>query len=208
MQRHGFTLVELLVATAVFTAGFLAAFSLFLAGTRARTKADDLTHLAFATTTIAEEIALGMPTISTSTLNNYLPTGGLITDDPDARLYSYPGIPGIWFRVEDSQPAFFRSADPSRLPDQCPAVRLTLFVYRDTRISGSSTSAFLEKDDLLVINRRAGLVRGWNDYEDDLRADDLRLPDETTSTKAKDAFLNRLVAASLAVRQEIIVPRN
>lgn len=102
-MRRGFTLVEMLVATAVFLLGFTACFALFLGGVRFRTRADDLTRLGLAASSLVHEIAIdsgkhgpggGKPC---DYVGNGRADDGAEADDKE--LYAYPSSPGIWYRV-------------------------------------------------------------------------------------------------------------
>lgn len=106
-MRRGFTLVEMLVATAVFLLGFTACFALFLGGVRFRTRADDLTRLGLAASSLVHEIAIdsGKPTGTPSPPSAYVGQGRAdLPETPpstiaDTPLYAYPSSPGIWYRV-------------------------------------------------------------------------------------------------------------
>ena len=111
-QRRGFTLVELLVATAVFTFGFTAAFGMFLAALRYRTLADDTIKLSLAASSLPEEIAIGKTGTPVTPPPNPFPPSQYVGDglpvyaatppSPTTSddFLSYPSIPGTWYRVE------------------------------------------------------------------------------------------------------------
>jgi len=101
----GFTLVEMLVATAVFIIGFVGVFVLFLSGIRFRKMSEDLTRTALATSSLVNEIRVdagreggGVPAIPADYVGD-----GFASDNSDAKnlddLYPYPQQPGIWYRV-------------------------------------------------------------------------------------------------------------
>ena len=224
LQRSGFTLVELLVTAGIFVVGFVAVFGLFLAATKARSRADDLTHLSFASTAIAEELALGGAQ-TPDTLAAYRGSGGLLPPvaaealhDPFL-LYRYPGIPGIWYRVEAVQDLAGREATGSEddgIDNASAIARLHLLVYRDTRLEGnveglgSTTVSYITGGDFVLVNRRSTMVPGLFNNADfgqpiiDPPREDLG---ETSDTTRGAALIDRLVGAGLAMRQEIIIPR-
>ena len=58
MNRRGFTLVEMLVATIVFLIGFVAVFGLFLGGMRFRKLSEDTTRASLAASCLVDEIRI------------------------------------------------------------------------------------------------------------------------------------------------------
>jgi prepilin-type N-terminal cleavage/methylation domain-containing protein len=109
-SRAGFTLTELLVATAVFIIGFSAAFSMFLSAVRYRAFADSTTRNAMATASEMGEIYLdsGTETANLGPVRPSLYSGnGDATQPPNAAtgmsvpLYVFNGIPGALGRVKN-----------------------------------------------------------------------------------------------------------
>lgn len=101
-MRRGFTLVEMLVATAVFALGFTSCFALFLAGVRYRTQAEDLTRLSLASSSLINEIAIDSGKRlngSTGAPADYVGKGVADATPPtNFELHPYPGT-GTWYRV-------------------------------------------------------------------------------------------------------------
>ena len=123
MRSRGFTLIEMLVATGVFLIGFTAAYTMFLAGTKARVQADGILRMSLAASSIVEEIRLeaGREKAGTSRTvpaattcppyppSDYVGCGfAAIGTEPVAAnpapsladpMYRYDLQPGIWYRV-------------------------------------------------------------------------------------------------------------
>jgi len=109
--RSGFTLTELLVATAVFIIGFTAAFSMFLSAIRYRTFADSTARNAMAAASQMGEIYLDSGTepgtgpvdpakySGNGDATNTLETG---QTGMNTLLYTFNGIPGGMGRVRGS----------------------------------------------------------------------------------------------------------
>ncbi len=106
MVRTGFTLVEMLVATMVFVIGFVAVYSLFLAGMNYRHESDRLTGTALAATSLisnwrlemAEGWDLGSGDVAPGDLvGDGDPTNGAESGE---ELFPYPDDPNIWYRVD------------------------------------------------------------------------------------------------------------
>ena len=111
MHRRGFTLLELLVATGVFMFGFVAVYSMFLAGVRNRQLADTITRTSLAATSIIAEIRMhagreGLvgnqgPHAPSMYTGDGLAYNGSELDGADAFYCRFDGQPGIWYRVRD-----------------------------------------------------------------------------------------------------------
>jgi prepilin-type N-terminal cleavage/methylation domain-containing protein len=116
--RRGFTLVELLVATAVFVIGFAAVFALFLSGVRFRKLADDTTLTATLASSLLTEVYLDSGRLD-GTATAPSPPGpaepqqydgdGHNNDTPaaqwkDKQLFAYPGVPGTAYRIAGPPP--------------------------------------------------------------------------------------------------------
>jgi len=106
MRRHGFTLIEMLVATAIFAVGFVAVFGLFLAGIRFRKMSEDLTRCSLASSSLVSEFAIdaGRETAAPCAPSLYEGDGFADTasthdSDPDM-LGRYRAQPGVFYRVE------------------------------------------------------------------------------------------------------------
>lgn len=101
-MRRGFTLIEMLVATAVFALGFTSCFALFLAGVRYRTQAEDLTRLSLAAGSLVNEIAIDSGKHGPGGKPDDYVGNGRADDGAEGGLdlYPYPGT-GTWFRVLD-----------------------------------------------------------------------------------------------------------
>lgn len=136
MRRRGFTLTEMLVATAVFAVGFVGVFGLFLAGIRFRKMSDDLTKCSLAASSLVAEIRIdaGREGGTTPMLpSDYVGDGFAAAPDGAAdELYPYPAMPGMWYRVlscTDALPAP-GPAGGDKVPDDAAAtaIRLRLVV--------------------------------------------------------------------------------
>lgn len=101
-MRRGFTLIEMLVATAVFALGFTSCFALFLAGVRYRTQAEDLTRLSLAAGSLINEIAIDSGTRGPLGRPDDHLGNGRAGDGAEASfdLHPYPGT-GTWYLVLD-----------------------------------------------------------------------------------------------------------
>jgi len=103
-MRRGFTLVEMLVATAIFVIGFMGVFALFLSGIRFRKLSEDITRTALASSSLITEIRIdaGREGGGARAPQDYQ-GDGLAVDATDALspddLYPYAQQPGIWYRV-------------------------------------------------------------------------------------------------------------
>lgn len=102
--RHGFTMLELLVATAIFLTGFIAAYTMFLVGMRNRQLADAITNTAIAATSIRTEIALRAGREDGGPRPPSLYVGNGFADDgkEDGAFHRYLDQPGIWYAVTRS----------------------------------------------------------------------------------------------------------
>jgi prepilin-type N-terminal cleavage/methylation domain-containing protein len=144
-MRRGFTLVEMLVATAVFALGFSSCFALFLAGVRYRTQAEDLTRLSLASGSLVNEIAIDSGKrlgSATGAPSEYLGRG--VADGSPATgfdLFPYPAT-GTWYRVVACTD-LANGDDPAS-----PTLHLTLLV-----VSFAASSPTL---DLKEVARRVG----------------------------------------------------
>jgi prepilin-type N-terminal cleavage/methylation domain-containing protein len=116
--RHGFTLVELLVATAVFVIGFAAVFTLFLSGVRFRKLADDTTLTATLASSLLTEVYLDSGTLHGVNVSDAaMPIdydGDGRGDDvvltgsqtwKDKPLFGYAGVPGTAYRIAGPPPS-------------------------------------------------------------------------------------------------------
>lgn len=108
MNRRGFTLLEMLVASMVFVVGFVAVFTLFIAGLKFRAQGDLETRSAIALRNLVEEIQLDAGTESKAPLppSAYIGSGfadpqdkKLATSGGDDELIPCPGMPGLFYRV-------------------------------------------------------------------------------------------------------------
>ncbi|MCK6488222.1 MAG: type II secretion system GspH family protein [Planctomycetes bacterium] len=143
-MRRGFTLVEMLVATAVFALGFTSCFALFLAGVRYRTQAEDLTRLSLASGSLINEIAIDSSKHGAGDGSPATYVGnGRADDGPETslELYPYPAT-GTWYRVVACTD-LAGSNDPAS-----PTLHLTLLV-----VSFAASSPTL---DLAEVARRVG----------------------------------------------------
>jgi prepilin-type N-terminal cleavage/methylation domain-containing protein len=105
-HRHGFTLIEMLVATGVFVIGFVAVFGLFLAGVRFRKLSDDTVRCSLAASSLVNEIRIdaGKEGGVAHAPADYVGDGFALVAEPwtgnmSDQLFPYPGQPGIWYRV-------------------------------------------------------------------------------------------------------------
>jgi prepilin-type N-terminal cleavage/methylation domain-containing protein len=108
MVRSGFTLVELLVATAVFVIGFAAVFGLFLAGMRFRKLADDTVLTSALASSLVAEVYLDSgkeggsgPAVPSWYIGDGLATSQEPVAGKATQLFAYPGIPGTEYRIVD-----------------------------------------------------------------------------------------------------------
>lgn len=109
MNRRGFTLTEMLVATIVFLVGFVAVFGLFLGGMRMRKLSEDTTRASLAASCIIDEIranAGGGNVAAPALPDKYVGDGfatttttGKTDSGITACFYPYQPIPGTWYRV-------------------------------------------------------------------------------------------------------------
>ncbi|MBA3687140.1 MAG: prepilin-type N-terminal cleavage/methylation domain-containing protein, partial [Planctomycetes bacterium] len=135
MTRRAFTLLEMLVASAVFVIGFVSLFALFLAGIRYRKLSEDVTRSSLAAASLVAEFRLEAgwenhppypPAVGAAAPSEYIGdgfagNGVAATDSPDI-LYRYANQPGIWYRVtQASGLAGLDNADTT-------AVRISLVV--------------------------------------------------------------------------------
>lgn len=128
-MRRGFTLVEMLVASAIFLFGFMTVYSMFLVGVHNRTLADATTRGATVASSVIAEIRLGATneaassatTSAWATPSNYIGDGfpdqtdrpgvdrsgtpitdaELVTDpyNDQASFFAHPDQPGMYYRV-------------------------------------------------------------------------------------------------------------
>jgi len=113
-MRRGFTLIEMLVASMVFITGFVAVFTLFLAGTKLRAQGDLDTRAAMAIRNLTEEIQLDAGREASTAIImplDYIGRGFPTsaegeTEPPEAKLedefFSCPGLPGMFYRVVEA----------------------------------------------------------------------------------------------------------
>ncbi len=111
MTRRGFTLLEMLVASMVFVVGFVAVFTLFIAGMKFRAQGDLETRSAIALRNIVEEIQLDAGTESKAPVppSSYVGSGfvepkdkRLAVDAGEDSLIPCPGMPGMFYRVMEA----------------------------------------------------------------------------------------------------------
>lgn len=109
-MRRGVTLIELLVASAVFTIGFVAIYGLMAVGMRHRALADRLARCAVAASSLQAEMRLraGSEHAAPWAPQLYVGAGGLLSDghegsDVPGRFYPWPDQPGILYRIEQAQ---------------------------------------------------------------------------------------------------------
>ena len=111
-MRRGFTLLEMLVATAIFVTGFLAVYTMFLVGVRSRTVADATTRGAIVATSLMSEMrlrAINDPVGSSANtpaawLGDGIPPAlgadSLDNTSWDAQFYAHPDAPGMYYRID------------------------------------------------------------------------------------------------------------
>lgn len=153
--RKGFTLVEMLAASAIFAVGFVAVFSLFLLGVRYRSMAEDITRLSLASNSILDELALDAGRDAGGGKGPFAPSdyigNGRAKGEPTAidfanatpdevRLYPYPGIPGTWYRVISCGNLTGDAADLAS-----PTLHLRLFLVAATLDAGNPTFEELKR---------------------------------------------------------------
>lgn len=215
-MRRAFTLLELLVATGVFVVGFVAVFSLFLAGMRFRKLADDTTRGALAASSLVHEIRIdsGTEDIGGAGTDAYEPgdyigNGLAGTANPVAgspyvvmadELYPYPQQPGTWFRVLDStdvlgsrEQADANAIDPTLDPVNQPHLSNTLHV-KLLVLPFSTTDAklsFTELQRRLRVRDDAGTV----------------LNKDSTDSGETRAFIDTLVKRGLATYYDAVILR-
>ena len=106
MPRRGFTLLEMLVATLVFTFGFVAVYGMFLVGMRHRVLADATTRCATVAQSLIAEMRLRaairpgtMPPAAVAFEGDGDPDGGA----ESGTFFAYPDQPGIYYRVHEAE---------------------------------------------------------------------------------------------------------
>jgi prepilin-type N-terminal cleavage/methylation domain-containing protein len=196
MNRRGFTLVELLVATAVFVFGFTAAFGMFLAALRYRTLADDTVKLSLAASSLPEEMAIGMVDTVVplpAAPSHYLRTGSLLVYPGGATsddLLPYPGVPGSWYTVESATDVLGGDDAAST------TVHARILVLAFSQAQGTSLPL------LTVWNR---LRPRANDMPSGVAWPGFQATDLTPEQKA--AFIDMLIRRGMAVRQTAVIVR-
>jgi prepilin-type N-terminal cleavage/methylation domain-containing protein len=199
MRRSGFTLIELLVATGVFLLGFTAAFGLFLVAIRYRTLSDSMSRLAWATSSLVNEVQIGNPALTGGPLppSDYVGSGTLLKDkttgavqiDTD-RFYSYAGSAGIWYLVE-------RSTDLLGGDDaNSPTVHISLVTLVDDTVDPDSEYN-ADGIPLRDLDRRLKLVEKPSVNQADYKIS------EPLGREAIDAMIRR----GLALRTTAVVAR-
>ncbi|MBA2479453.1 MAG: prepilin-type N-terminal cleavage/methylation domain-containing protein [Planctomycetes bacterium] len=127
-MRSGFTLVELLVASAVFVIGFVAVFALFLSGMRFRKLSDDTTMTAALATSMMGEIFIDSgsqggtdgPAFPSDYIGDGVAkaataagaVGGEIPNKMQTQLFPYQSIPGAYYRVDACTDPLLVTDDP------------------------------------------------------------------------------------------------
>jgi len=148
MARRGFTLIEMLVATAIFAVGFTALYAMFLAGMRNRALAEATTRTSLAANSLIGDMRLACGTERAGTLpasslpplalhyigdgdaENGAEVAGADMQDPasisDADVYDEAGR---FFARDDGSGVFIRVLDASDLSgdrDGDGAIRVTV----------------------------------------------------------------------------------
>jgi prepilin-type N-terminal cleavage/methylation domain-containing protein len=183
MVRRGFTLTEMLVATIVFLVGFVAAFSLFLAGMRFRQLAEGVTRSSLTAACLVDEIRIdtgGGGSTAPVAPKEYLGDGFVGTSTKsavtvDSPFYPYQAIPGVWYRVMKVTDLNDRSAGAEA--EMSTILRLKLLV-----VPFSSADAPTFK----IINRQL-----------------LKLP----STSTPDQIADELVSRGIGFRYDAVITR-
>jgi prepilin-type N-terminal cleavage/methylation domain-containing protein len=135
-MRRGFTLLEMMIATAVFVIGFVSVYSLFLAGSRYRRQADVVLASAMAAEELITTLRLRAGTEPDSLSERSYNGDGLATvDSPDGDqlagdggvpFFSYTERPTLYYRfVEARELDHLIDADGS-LPRRSFFIRLQL----------------------------------------------------------------------------------
>ncbi len=108
-QRHAFTLVEMLVATMVFVIGFVAIYSLFLAGINYRHESDRLTRTALVGTSLISNFRLQMQD-QWNEVDDFIGDGDPSdTSDTENDFFPYPDEPSVWYCVRKATDASGRN---------------------------------------------------------------------------------------------------
>ncbi|TVR47220.1 MAG: prepilin-type N-terminal cleavage/methylation domain-containing protein [Planctomycetota bacterium] len=90
-NQAGFTLVEMLVASAIFIVGFVSVYGLFLTGVKYRSEADIITRSAVAASNVVNELRLGILPLEETEVG----------DGPGFRRYR--DQPGLFYQIHQSQ---------------------------------------------------------------------------------------------------------
>jgi len=117
MNRRAFTLIEMLVATAVFVLGFAALYTMFLLGVRNRVQAEALTNTSLVADAVVAEMRLAAGTERAGSItppalpSDYVgdgnaengpevfPVGSPDSYDVQNPFFAYPEQPGVFYRV-------------------------------------------------------------------------------------------------------------
>ena len=103
-HQSAFTLVEMLVATMVFVIGFVAVYSLFIAGMNYRHEADRLTKTALAASSLISTWRLEMQD-QWDTIDQFVGDGNPAYGPENNDFFPYSDDPGIWYRIEKASNA-------------------------------------------------------------------------------------------------------
>ncbi len=171
MTRRGFTLVELLVATAVFVIGFAAVFSLFLSGMRFRKLADDTTLTATLAASVLTEIYLdssatavaGGPVAPSEYSGDGQAPLVAATEAPSGmatKMFAYPAIPGAFYRVDNCTDLLngqdpFTTAINADMLTLCPGAKVDDYSDLNRRLR-------------LLTTAQASTATAGTDFEDQL----------------------------------------
>lgn len=172
LYRKGFTLVEMLVATMVFMTGFVAVYSLFIAGVNYRHDADQLTDLSLASTSLISTFRLTMRD-QWNQAQDFVGDGDPANGgETEGDFYAYPDNPGVYFRIDSAVAITGVSGDGSQ---DSAGIRLMIYlIYTGNTIAPEMTFSEISKRQAVH----------WEDNEDYLS----KYSNSFSDNKLKDLY--------------------
>ncbi|NRA37041.1 MAG: prepilin-type N-terminal cleavage/methylation domain-containing protein [Planctomycetes bacterium] len=200
MLRKGFTLVEMLVATMLFMTGFVAVYSLFIAGVNYRHDADQLTDLSLASTSLISTFRLTMRD-AWKDADEFLGDGDHNTTD-SGKFYKYPDNPGIQYRI---QTAMDITGNEGTGSDTSAGLRIILYLINAG--PGASELSFTELHARQRVDpaNPEDLEYLTSKYPNSLPSDDL--PDYNALATYEDRANFILIRRNIIYKSEAIILR-